>query len=736
MLGKSVFITSPTPVGNAAYIACTKFTPKAPVRTARLLATALGLYTPRLNGKKPDERLFTPGYTAYNKRLMVQEYDLTDLLCAGENELSLEVAPGWAVSALAPWQGRGTQYHDHTMVRAELTLTYEDGTQQLIATNTDWQIRESAIRTSTLYHGETVDLTYPCRVLGMAKADAYDTELVANMGEPVRVCAVVHPKELIVTPSGERVIDFGQNLTGYVRVRLRAPRGTRVVLRHAEVLDRDGNFYEANMRSAKNECVYITDGQEHVFHPTYTFEGFRYIKLCEYTDEVCLADFTAVLIHSDMKRTGDFVCGNGKINQLYHNIVWGQVCNYLDIPTDCPQRDERLGWTGDAQVFCRTAAINFDVEEFFRKWLTDMILEQKTDGRVNGVIPIAVDNGASAAWADAACIIPMELYHAYGNREDLAACLPMMKKWVGYMRADGKEEYLWLGGTHFGDWLAMDGNEDDYVGQTPKDYIASAFFFHSARLTAAACRALGEDDSEYEELAGKVRAAFRARYMKDGFPRPLKDGSDSEPAMLTQTALVLALHFDLADPEEKPAIAKALAEMIRARGTKMTTGFVGTGYILHVLTDNGYTDLAYDLLFQTQNPSWLYSVEHGATTMWEHWNGVKADGTFWSDGMNSFNHYAYGAVYDWIFGVAAGISPIEPAYRAVRIAPHPDRRLGFCHADFESRSGTVRSHWYYKGDDVFYEISVADSVKAEIVLPSGYTETVCGGKHFYAEKAQ
>ena len=556
------------------------------------------------------------------------------------------------------------------------------------------------------------------------------------------------PVALIRTPKGETVLDFGQNLTGYVELCITAPRGSRVVLHHAEVLDADGNFYTENMRSAKNEIVYVCDGTRNVFKPTFSFQGFRYVRVLEYPlDTIDPSAFTAVVVHSEMARTGDFVCGNEKINQLYHNIIWGQKSNYLDVPTDCPQRDERLGWTGDAQVFCRTAAINYDVEQFFNKWLGDARADQATDGSVPSVVPNCFrprdkafnSSIRSAAWADCACVIPWELYRAYGNKSILKKTFNLMKKWVERMHADGPEEFLRLGEWHYGDWLGMDDGPDSYIGATPMDLIASAYFAYSTKILVKAGEALGKDMTKYRTLYENVAEAFRAYFLPDGklYLRPdlHKERGKKNPPAETQTAYALILYFGLCEECDRQALADRLAALIRENEGLMTTGFVGTPYLLHALSENGYLDIAYDLLFEERNPSWLYSVNNGATTMWEHWNGIKEDGSFWSKSMNSFNHYAYGAVYDWIFGKAVGINTVEkaPGYREITLTPHPDRRLGFAKASIRSRAGLIAAHWYYKGDVVYYEFDIPAGVTAHLTLPSGRTETLVGGKYLMSE---
>ena len=746
MIKNAKWITSPVNVGVAACDFKTELSLGADIKRAVLTVTSIGNYAAYIDGNRVGNGVLTPGFTSYKNRVLYQTYDVTDML-SENSELSIGVAQGWAVGCIG--YGRTDNFFsDKTYLIASLDIEYKNGKKKAIVTDKKWKVYSSAVTFSDIYHGETQDLTAAINLIGNAKEEEYKTRLVKQDGEWICERERLRPIALIKTPKGETVIDFGQNMTGYVEVKARGERGRRIVMHHAEVLDKDGNFYTANLRSARNENTYILSGTDDVFKPIYTFQGFRYIRLTEYySDKVDLNDFTAIAVYSDMKRTGDFKCGNEKINQLYHNIIWGQRSNFLDIPTDCPQRDERLGWTGDAQVFCRTASINYDTKKFYTKWLTDVALEQSREGAVYGIVPHCLGNGGitriSAAWGDVACVIPWELYTAFGDKALLKKHFPMMKKWVNYLHSAGPEEYLWLGGFHYGDWLAMDAGEDSYVGATSNDLIASAFFAYSTSLLIKAGEVLGENVTEYRELYKNVKAAFREYFMENGMPKeefPLTETPPRKHAIVdtvrrgvTQTAIVLILKFGLYEKGEESALIEKLCELIRSFDGRMTTGFVGTPYILHVLSEFGKTDVAYSLLMQERNPSWLYSVTHGATTMWEHWNSLKEDGSFWSTDMNSFNHYAYGAVYDWIFGVSLGITPTEPGYKAVRIAPHPSRELGFAEASIETKHGKIRSYWYYKGDAVYYEVDVPRGVSATVTLPSGYTETVSGGTFHFAE---
>ena len=739
------WITSPEDIGAAVCTCKKSFIPrKKNIKRATLYASAMGIYTAYINGVRLGNGVFAPGWTSYNFRTQYQKYDVTKMLNDEVIDIELGLGRGWAVGF------RGVNYYtDHTSVIAWLEVVYKDGEREMIATDETWDVYTSCVTYSEIYHGETVDLTAEIRLLGKAVISDVKTKLIAQVGEWITEQERLTPIDFFVTPKGERVLDFGQNITGYVEIRIQAPKGSRIVLHHAEVLDQEKNFYTENYRGARNENIFVCSGGKDVFKPAYSFQGFRYVQLVEYPFEtVDLECFRAVVVHSDIKRTGTFVCGNPKINQLYHNIVWGQKGNYLDIPTDCPQRDERLGWTADTQVFCRTGAINYDVERFFDKWMGDVAVEQTPEGGVRGVVPrYGNPTRICAAWGDAACIVPWEIYLAYGNKKFLSKYFPVMKKWVDYIHSYGPEEYLWLGGRHFGDWLAMDSSEDSYFGATSSDLLATVFFAHSTNLLIQAGEVLGKDMADYRKLYDNILSSFHSYFMENGMPKqelPLTEKvsngripDDNVRLGITQTSLALILHFNMCYESERARLAAKLVELIRENGMRMTTGFVGTPYLLHALSENGYTDVAYALLMQEKNPSWLYSVNHGATTIWEHWNGIKEDGSFWSAKMNSFNHYAYGAVYDWIFGVACGIKTVQqaPAYRKVTIEPHPNECLGFVDTSIETRNGKIRVHWYYKEKTVHYEFEIPSMVTAFVKLPSGYSTIISGGCFHFAEKS-
>lgn len=702
-----------------------EFTAEKEIREAKLYITALGVYEAEINGARAGEFILAPGWTAYQKRLQYQEYDVTELLQA-KNTLAVTVGKGWHRGRIPGWTGSDSQ--DELKRRpagllAQLVIEYQDGSVKTVATDESFTVSESPVRFSEIYDGETFDAGFKAEREEKAAVfeGPFDT-LIPQQGEEVREQERVAAAEIFTTPKGEIVIDFGQEVTGYIEIAVDAKAGETVELSHAEVMDQEGNFYTENYRSAKAKYLYICKDGHQVYKPKLTFYGFRYIRVDQFPGGAEAAgkeNFTAVVLHSDMKRTGYLRCSNPLLNKLFDNIIWGQKGNFVDVPTDCPQRDERLGWTGDAEVFCRTACYNYDAEKFFTKWLADMAADQGENGRVGHVIPdVLKDPNGSAAWADAATICPWEVYLAYGNPAILAAQFDCMKKWVGYITATTKDKNLWTGGTHFGDWLGLDAPSGSYKGSSNEDFIATAYYAFSTSLVVKAGKVLGADVSEYETLYEAIVKAFREVF----------------PVYKTQTECVLAAHFKLA-PDPQTA-ADQLAIMVEECGCKLQTGFVGTPYLLHVLSDYGYEKLAYALLLRENYPSWLYPVTKGATTIWEHWDGIMENGDFWSRDMNSYNHYAYGAVADWVYGVAAGIKPVEehPGYEKVRIAPVPDERLGWLKASLETRHGIVRSSWYQEGGVFRYEIETP--VSACIVIDGKEHEVEKGAYLFYSDIAK
>ena len=691
----------------------------AKAEKAMLEITALGVYEAKLNGERIGDFILAPGWTSYLNRLQVQSYDVTNLLKT-ENSLEVTVGQGWRAIANKRDGSDFLGYRDTALI-AELTLTYADGSTESIVTDSSWTARESKLRYTNIYDGDIYDATFKA---GSARhcicVDLEKDMLIPQEGEKIVEQERMPALQVIKTPAGETVIDFGQNMTGYVEFRIKGTPGAQATISHGETLDRDGNFYNANYRSADAQIKFVCDGEEHTYKSALTFFGFRYIRLENWPDEIKKENFTAVVVHSDIRRTGYFECSDETVNKLFKNIIWGQKSNFLDVPTDCPQRDERLGWTGDAQVFVRTASLNFDVERFFKKWLRDLAADQGRDGCVPHVIPnISDDMGGSSAWSDAAVICPWEIYRTYGDKAVLEEQFDSMKAWIDWMR-ERSENGRRSGGSHFGDWLGLDSPEGSYKGSTPDDLIATAYYKYSTELFIKAAHALGRDVAEYENIPAEAAKAFRREYMENG---RVKNA--------TQTACVLALYFDITD--DRAATAAQLNELVKRAG-HLETGFVGTPYLLHALSDNGYAETAYDLLLRREYPSWLYPISKGATTVWEHWDGIKPDGTMWSTDMNSFNHYAYGAVADWMYGAAAGINsdPDRPGFEHIIFRPVTDRRLDFVKASIDTRRGTVASEWRRENGRIKYIFTVPEGCCASAVI-GGEKHEVGAGTHEFLE---
>ena len=691
-----------------------------PVRSAVLEVTCDGVYEALLNGRRVGNFILAPGWTEYPKRLQVQSYDVTGLLQA-DNTLEITVANGWYRRTNAPWTG--TQNPDEflpAMLIAALRLTFEDGSEEVLLTDSSWEVSESTVTLSGIFIGEDADMTREPAFVPAKACDYPKDTLIPQEGPEVREQETVFPRASFRTPKGEWVIDFGQNLTGYMAFELDARAGEKLSFSTAEVLDRDGNFYTANYRSARSQLHYICKEGHQSYKPRFTFFGFRYLRVDEAPEGFSVDRIRAIVLHSEMKRTGWLESSDPMLNQLFSNIVWSQKGNYLDIPTDCPQRDERYGWTGDGQIFCRTATLQYDVRQFFRKWLADVRAAQHADGWVPEVVPsLTAYKPGGGAWSDAVTIIPWQLYQTYGDISFLSETYEAMEKWIAYVPTVSTTEGLWTGCWTYGDWLALDAPEDYHPatielskrGCSNDDLICSAFYANSVDLVIRAGRLLGRDVAAYEALYARIAKAYKARF----------SGS-----LNTQTEKVLTLHFNLTDDPQ--ALADALAEQVRACGMKLQTGLVGTPYLLHELSRYGHTDIAWSLLLRREYPGWLYSVSKGATTVWEHWDGIKPDGTFWDDDMNSYNHYAYGSVADWVFSVACGIRPAEPGYARVRIAPQPDPRLNHLCAVLDTVHGRVRSFWKYTENGIRYEIDTP--VPAEIVL-NGKVRTVGKGSYIF-----
>lgn len=683
--------------------------PREAVR-ARIYATALGVYELQLNGQRVGEDYLAPGWTNYHKRIQYQTYDVTSML-ARDNRLEILVGNGWYKGILG-FTNTPNHYGDRVGALLELHVWYEDGTTEVIKTDQDWSWTTGAIRSSEIYNGETIDTTYCCDENKPVEVLALDhAMLVAQESEPVRITQRLKPVQFIRTPQGEAVLDFGQNISGFVELRVNGQRGQKIVLRHGEVLDKDGNFYTENLREAKATDTFICNGTDQVFRPHFTFHGFRYIAVEGLGEELNLEDFTACVLHTDMEQIGDFSCSHPLVNRLQKNIQWGQRGNVLDIPTDCPQRDERLGWTGDAQVFCKTAAFNFNTALFFRKWLRDLASEQTQEFGVPHIIPNILGNQeGAAAWSDAATIIPWAIYNEYGDVRLLREQYQSMKDWVEYIRARETKNHLWQSGFQYGDWLALDKEEGPgRTGATDVYLVATAFYAYSAELVykAAKVLGLGQEYAEYKQLYQAIKEGFNQEFIT----------RTGRLVSETQTGCILALHLDLAKDEYKERIMQSLVTNLANHKNHLTTGFVGTPYICHVLSQNQRHDLAGKLLLQEDLPSWLYAVKQGATTIWERWDSMKPDGSFDESGMNSFNHYAYGSIGDWMYQRLAGIQLAKPAYKHSLLAPQFIKGITQAEASVETMYGKLACSWECTQGLITVNVTIPANTTATLHLP-------------------
>lgn len=715
-----------------------RFRVEGPVSKALVRWTSIGVGEVRLDGKLLSEAVLFPGWTDYRKRVRYEETDVTAELEAGEHCLEVLVGDGWACGFIA---NLGRQvYAKRPAVLAEIRWTGEAGEEAGIATGEDWEVAKTPILESDLLMGER----YDARLEKEEKAfvpvvlrEGYSPErLERNTGPLVRRKERFWGGEVRPAVGCRKLYDLGQNIAGRVKIRVRGQAGTTLVLRHGETLQADGALYRENLRSALATDYYTLSGDgEETWEPVFTFHGFRYVSVDWEGEAACeILELEGIALYSDMEESGWFSCSHDGLNQLYRNIVWGQKGNFLDIPTDCPQRDERLGWTGDAQVFARTAAFNMDVRGFFRKWLTDLRDAQREDGRVPPVAPDVVafglDIDGGPAWADALILIPWYLYEVYGDedllRENYAAGCRYMNYVARVKVKDGirghpdrlSEDYF-CGG--FGDWLALDGGEDTR-GITPRDLLGTAFYARNAEVLGAVAEVLGETEAAvtWRRLHEGIVAAYRRRFVRE----------DGTPVIRTQTACVLSLHFDLLEPPERPVMARELVRLIEENGYHIGTGFVGTPYILPVLETSGYVDIAYRLLEQEAFPSWLFPVRNGATTIWERWDGWHPEKGFQDVGMNSFNHYAYGAVGEWMVRSVAGLAPGEPGYRTILFQPRPGGSLRSAQARYLLPAGEVSISWQLEADRTLsVELVVPRGHAGVLAIPGKAKETLGEGRH-------
>lgn len=721
---------------------------KKEIKSARVYASGLGVFEIYINGEKVGDEYLAPFYTDYNNWVQYVTYDITELLQEGENAAGAMVGNGWYKGRFGFIDKLDQLYGQRFKFLAELHITYRDGTEEVVNTDSSWRCAPGEVIESSIYDGEKIDARK--QIKGFATIDCDMTlfenaamevqeDPVGRFSPPLHIMDRRKPVELLCTPAGEQVLDFGQVMTGWVEIDCHIPEGEKVYLQFGELLQ-NGNFYNENLRTAKEEFLYISDGKKAHVRPHFTFYGFRYVKVSG-LEQVEPKDFTACVIYSDIEEIGYLETSNEKLNQLISNTKWGQKGNFLDVPTDCPQRDERMGWTGDAQAFCATASFHMYTPAFFRKYMHDLYLEQKKlNGSVPHVVPdilrqircITGEKGGtspdgSCAWGDAATVIPWTLYLFYGDKSLLSEQYESMKGWVNFIRNEDVKHcggrYLWQTGFHFADWLALDNPEEgSSFGGTDPYYVASAYYYYSAVLTAKAAKALGkmEDAVSYENLSVHIKEALQKEYFYDNGMLKLDN----------QTAYVLALYFGFAPKSSRQELVKALKKKLDDNGGHLDTGFVGTAYLCLVLSEIGLDDYAYTLLLNEDYPSWLYEVNMGATTVWERWNSVLPNGLVSDTGMNSMNHYAYGAVAEWMYRGICGLNPVSamPGFKRAIIAPKADNRLEWAKASYDSASGHYESGWEVKDGTITYHVELPFDTKAVFCFPGEYSNYTINGE--------
>lgn len=697
-----------------------QFAVEGEIRRATLYASALGLYKFHINGQAVGDDYFTPGWTDYKKRVYYNTYDVTKLIRAdGENAIGGELAAGWYAGPIA-WKKEGHYYGEDCKLFGQLEIEMADGSVKTICTDGSWQFAYGPRLEAEFLAGETYDARLETPGWTEAGVDAGGWKTAATeksipakfqgyMSVPVRETGILVPQKITEPQPGKFVFDMGQNFAGIVRLKVKGEAGTRVVLRFAEVLNPDGTLYTTNLRGARCIDTYILKGGgEEVWQPQFTFHGFRYVEVTGYPGTPDAEAVTGIALNSDTPLVGSFACSSDMVNQLYSNIVWTQRANFIEVPTDCPQRDERLGWMGDAQVFVRAAAYNADVAAFFTKWLIDVDDAQRPDGSFTDISPdLAGIGSGTAAWADAGTICPWSIYNFYDDRRVLAEHYPAMVRFIDYCQKNSKD--LIRPAAGYGDWLSIEAD-------TPKDVLATAYFAHSVKNTADTARVLGklEDAAKYDALFEEVKAAFNKAFVKP----------DGRIHGNTQTAYVLAIYFGLLSPENETSAARYLVEDIQSRGNHLSTGFNGTAYLMPTLAKTGNNATAYKLLLNDTFPSWGYSIKHGATSIWERWDGWTADKGFQDPGMNSFAHYSFGAVAQWMFQSVAGIRSEEPGFQRLLIAPCPGEGLTWVKASYGSIHGEIRSEWRINGDELQMGITIPANTTAKIVLPHGNAEEI------------
>ena len=693
------------------------FRPLGEVKNARLYISGLGLYTACLNSEKIGEEVLTPYYSNYHDEVQYLTYDITGML-KEENTLEVYLGNGWYKGRFG-LAGMKENFGSRFQMIGELRLTYADGSVQTIPTDDTWTYKGSDVEGSDIYDGEILNRLLwdekenPEKPVVLTNAEGKLTE---RYSLPVLEMEAMPVKEIIHTPAGETVLDFGQNFAGYPVFHSAQSKGTKIVLDFGEILQ-DGNFYNENYRSAKSQFTYISDGREEWVKPHFTYFGFRYVRVTGWTGELKKEDFVGKALYSCMNVTGKIETGHAGVNQLFSNAMWGQKSNFIDFPTDCPQRDERLGWTGDAQVFCGTASYNMDTAAFYHKFIHDLRTEQiKLDGILPGVIPVFDKDAAifSSIWGDIATFLPTVLYEHYGDRYALEEYYPMMKDWVDKITKEDKargQRYLFDYGNQLGDWLALDGRtQQSMKGGTDDYYIGSCYYAASVKKTADAAHELGYDEDEkyYRDLYDKIYSAILKEYFSE----------TGRLCIDTQTAYIVALYFGIYKDKER--IVEGLKSRLYKDCYKLKGGFVGAPIMCRVMAENGMEEEAFYYLLQEGYPGWMHCINLGATTIWERWNSVLDDGHLSGIMMNSLNHYSFGAVVEYLYRDVAGLKTLEPGFKKALITPLMNQKLKYMDMTYDSAAGKYRVAW---------EIQKDGNVRVQVEVPFGCSAVV--GLPFY-----
>lgn len=685
---------------------------KTPIE-ARLYCTGLGLYETAINHERVSDEYLAPGYHEYKHWIQYQTYDVTSQLVKGMNTVEVILGDGWYKGHFGPEGGKDALYGDQYKFIAELHVLLADGTSIVLGTDQQWQVEVSSTLSSSIYNGEIRDdrrLSDETEFVTLI--DSFDTPLVSRLSVPVKVHKLLQPKSIFSNPYGQIIIDYGQNIAGWLAFNSDLPVDEQVKFEFGEVLI-DSDLYVENLREAKAQFIYTSDGESKVIRPRFTYYGFRYVRVTGMTLKQC-ESLIAEAISSDLPRTGNLTTNNSTINQLISNAYWSQLDNYVDIPTDCPQRDERLGWTGDAQIFCTTGAFFKQVQPFFKKYLTDLSFAQRKDGAVPKVVPdywCEEEMQSPAAWGDAATIIPWEIYQIYGDIQILRDQIESMCSWVNYVQSHSHDG-LWSDDFQYGDWLALDGEDPlSPEGKTDKIFIASVYAYVSAMIVARALKILDDVRSEqYIKLSKSLREKLIETYLTE----------DGYPIFETQTAYVLLVYFEIYHHDHKDSLIKGFIDLLERDNYQVLTGFVGTPYLCLALSKYHLDDIAYKMLLNEKCPSWLYPISMGATTIWERWDSMLPDGSMNPQEMNSLNHYAYGSIVRWMVEYMAGIKQSENSigYQKVIFSPRPNSQISEVHADYNSPSGRWEIGYKLEGNHFILSVCVPHGKIAEVVLPN------------------